>query len=121
METAAQITFKNIAHSDFLEAHINKRIAQLERVHSRITSCRVVLEAPFHSSEAKPPLGISIEVEVPRRTLIAKEAEPRHDSKNDGLGVINRAFASIEQQLEDDARMKRGEVKNHARERNDGE
>jgi ribosome-associated translation inhibitor RaiA len=121
METSPQITFKHIAHSDFLEAHITKRIAQLERVHKRIIACRVVLETPFNRAEAKAALGISIEVEVPRHTLIAKDVEQRHDSKNDGLAVVNRAFAAIEQQLEDDARKKRGEVKSHVRERNDGE
>jgi len=121
METTPQITFKNITHSDFVEAHIAKRITQLERLHARITACRVVVEAPFGSVEAKPPLGISIEIEVPRRTLIAKDVEQRHDSKGDGLAAINRAFAAIEQQLENDAQKKRGEVKNHVRERDDGE
>ena len=120
METPAQISFKNITHSDSLEAHIAKRIAQLERVHHHIIACRVIVEAPFHASEPKPALGISIEVEVPKHTLVAKEVEQRHDSKNDGLGVVNRAFESIERQLEDDARKKRGEVKHHGQERNDG-
>lgn len=120
MDTAPQITFKNIAHSDSLEAHITKRIAQLERVHHHIVACRVVIEAPFNGSEAKAPLGISIEIEVPKHTLIAKDVEQRHDSKHDALAVINRAFESIEHQLENDARKKRGEVKNHGKERNDG-
>src|SRR6185436_15232824 len=107
MQTPFQITFKNMESSEFLETHVSQRVARLDRLRRDITSCRVVLEAPNHSSEPKPPLAISIEVEVPKRTIVAKAMEPRHEVKHDVLAVITRAFDAIERQLDDDNRVKR--------------
>ena len=107
MQTPFQITFKNMATSEYLETQVSRRVARLDRLRRDIVYCRVVLEAPNHSSEQKPPLAISIEVEVPKRTIIAKESEPRHEAKHDVLAVINRAFDAVERQLEDDIRVKR--------------
>ena len=107
MQTPFQIAFKNMATSEFLETQVSRRVARLDRLRRDIVYCRVVIEAPNHSSEKKPPLAISIEVEVPKRTIIAKESEPRHEVKHDVLAVINRAFDAVERQLEDDIRIKR--------------
>jgi len=96
-----------MATSEFLETHVSRRVARLDRLRRDIVFCRVVLEAPNHSSEQKPPLAISIEVEVPKRTIVAKESEQRHEVKHDVLAVINRAFDAIERQLEDDISVKR--------------
>jgi ribosome-associated translation inhibitor RaiA len=93
--------------SPVLEAQVVKRIGRLERLRSDIVSCRVVIAAPNHSHEAKPPLAISIDVEVPQRTVIAKEVEPRRETKHDVYAVINRAFDAVERQLEDDIRIRR--------------
>ena len=120
MQTPFQISFKNMPTSEFLENHVNKRVARLDSLRRDIIFCRVVLEAPNHSSEPKPPLAISIEVEVPRRTIIAKESEQRHEAKHDLLAVINRAFDAVERQLEDDIRVKRDSAQIAKRGRRNG-
>jgi ribosome-associated translation inhibitor RaiA len=107
MQTPFQIAFKNMPSSEFFETHVSRRVAKLDRLRRDIVFCRVVLEAPNHSSEPKPPLAIAIEVEVPKRTIIAREVERRHEVKHDVLAVINRAFDAIERQLDDDIRTKR--------------
>lgn len=113
MDTQLQIAFKNMEHSDFLDALIRERVDRLETVHDHIVGCRVVVEAPFRSPEsAKPPLGISVEVAVPgSRMIVAKEAQQRHDSKGDHTAVVNRAFERIERQLEDHRDIRDGNVK----------
>ena len=107
MQTPFQLSFKNMSPSEFFEAHVKQRVARLDRLRRDIVSCRVVLEAPNHSSEPKPPLAISIEVEVPKRTIVAKAMEQRHLVKHDVLAVISRAFDAVERQLDDDNRIKR--------------
>ena len=49
----------------------------VERFHPHIIGCRVVVEAPHRSAEGhNPPIGISVEVDVPARPrIIAKDAE----------------------------------------------
>ena len=107
MQTSPQISFKNMAHSAVLESHVAKRISRLDELRNDIIFCRVVVEAPNHSQGPKPPLAISIEVEVPKRTLIAKDVEQRHDARQDEFAPINHAFDAIERQLEDDLNTKR--------------
>lgn len=107
MQTPFQISFKNMSASEFLEQYVSQRVARLDRPRRNIIFCRVVLEAPNHTLGAKPPLAVSIEVGVPKRTLVAKEVDQRHEAKHDVLAVINRAFDAIERQLEDDIRVKR--------------
>jgi ribosome-associated translation inhibitor RaiA len=111
MQTPPQISFKNMAHSAALEDQVAKRIARLDQLRDDITFCRVVVEAPNHSQGSKPPLAISIEVEVPKRTLIAKDTEQRHEARHDELAAINHAFDAIERQLEDDISVKRDRAK----------
>ena len=111
MQTPPQISFKNLAHSAFLEDHVAKRIARLDQLRDDIIFCRVVIEAPNHSQGPKPPLAISVEVEVPKRTLIAKDIEQRHDARHDELAAVNQAFDAIERQLEDDIGVKRDRAK----------
>lgn len=113
MDTPLQIAFKDMDHSDFIEGLIRERVDRLETFHDHIVSCRVVVETPFRSAAGvKPPLGVAVEVAVPGApTLVAKEAQQRHDAKADHPGVVNRAFDRIERQLEDHSDIRRGEVK----------
>jgi ribosome-associated translation inhibitor RaiA len=85
MQVQPQITFKGLRTSPALEDLIRQRIGHLERMHPRITSCRVVVEAPHRAAEtAKVPLRVAVEVEVPgRNTIVAKDAQERHEATVD--------------------------------------
>lgn len=116
MQKPLQIAFRNVDKSGFVESLIRERVDRLERFHSDIISCRVVVEAPYRSSEGgKPPLGISVEVEIPRHnTLIAKGIEEQREMKADHTRVINRSFEAIERQLSELSDIRDGIVKQHA-------
>lgn len=115
MEKPLQIAFKDLDSSAYLEGLIRDRVSRLERFHNRIVGCRVVVEIPHRSPRsAKQPIGIAVEVEVPgRSTIVAKDEENRHDTKNDQSTVINRVFDAVQRQLEDTAEIQRGDVKLH--------
>ena len=49
MQTPVQVTFRGIPSSDAIEARIFDEAKKLEKIHDKITSCRVVLESPHHS------------------------------------------------------------------------
>jgi ribosome-associated translation inhibitor RaiA/cold shock CspA family protein len=115
METPLQITFKNTESSEFLEARIRDRVERLERYNHAIIGCRVVVEVPHKSpGSGKVPLGISVEVEVPGRMLVAKGQEDMHEVKGDRTAIINRVFEAMERQLEDDSQVRRREVQDSA-------
>lgn len=115
MEKPLQIAFKDLDSSAYLEGLIRERVGRLERFHNRIVGCRVVVEIPHRSPRsAKQPIGVAVEVEVPgRNTIVAKDEENRHDTKNDQTAVINRVFDAVQRQLEDTADIQRGDVKAH--------
>lgn len=114
MQSPLQVVFKGMESSDAIDARIRERAARLERFYRRLTSCRVVIEADHRSAEGfKPPIAIQIEAHIPKHTLIAKESQNQRDMKNDRLAFVNRAFDAIQRQLEDEAKIMRGDVKQH--------
>jgi ribosomal subunit interface protein len=113
MQVDPQITFKNMESSPALRELILQRIEGLEQLHPRITSCRVVVEVPHRGSEsAKLPLGVAVEVDVPGRpTVVSKDAQERHEFKDDYMAPLNHAFDAVERQLEKISDVQAREVK----------
>jgi ribosomal subunit interface protein len=122
MQRPLDISFRNIDASDYLRNLAEERVARLERFHPRIIGCRVVIEAPHRSAEGiHPPLGVSIEVDMPGRPrIVARDVEQQRELKGDHLAALNRAFEAIERQLEDMGEKQRGEVKRHENARQTG-
>jgi ribosome-associated translation inhibitor RaiA len=115
MERPLQIAFKDMASSETLEALIRERVERLQRFHSNITGARVVIGVPHRSPESgKPPIGITVEIDVPgHKPIVAKGEQDRRETKGDHAAVINRVFEAIERQLEQTAAIRNREVKNH--------
>ena len=114
MDTPIRIAFKNLDSSEFLENHIRDRASKLERFHHKIISCRVVLDVPHRAAgNGKPPIGVSIEVEIPGRALIAKSGDGVYSSKDGGVAVVNQTFEAIERQLTEHGDIRSQQVKTH--------
>lgn len=112
MQTPLQITFKNLAKSEWLEARIRERAERLERHHHGIVSCRVVVESPHKSpGSGKLPIGLTVEVDVPGRQLVSRAQEEPRETKGDSSRVITQAFEAMERQLEDVARLHRDRIR----------
>jgi len=115
MERPLQIVFKDTASSEFLEKLIRQRASRLERKHTHIIGCRVVVDVPHRSPESgKPPLAVAVEIDVPnKKTIVGHDAQERREMKNDHYAVVNRAFDAVERQLESLSAVRRGDVKHH--------
>jgi ribosomal subunit interface protein len=122
MQRPLEIAFRDLDPSDFIRNLVEERVERLERFHPNIIGCRVVIEAPHRSAEGhNPPIGISVEVDVPARPrIVAKEVEEQRAMKGDHLVAITRAFEAVERQLEDHKDKQRGEVKRHENARQTG-
>jgi len=114
METPIQITFKNLDSSAALEDHIRERAGKLKRFHSNITSCHVVVDVPHRAAATtRPPLGVTLDVEIPGRTLVAKSGKDGHDAKGGTVAMVNRVFEAMERQLGEHADIRSQQVKTH--------
>ena len=128
-----QITFRNMQPSEAVAGRIRSEAAKLDRYYERITSCRVVVEAPHRHHKWGELFLIRIGVGVPGEEIVVRhapnqrgamtgpdarkwvkclEADTRH---KDIYVTIHDAFKAARRRLEDYARRLRGDVKSHER------
>lgn len=113
MQTPVQITFRGMPTSDAVERRIREKAAKLEHYHDRITSCRVVVEAPHRRHHKGRLYTVSIDLTVPGAELVVNNEKRFHHSHEDVYVALRDAFNAMRRQLEDFARTQRGDVKMH--------
>jgi ribosomal subunit interface protein len=104
-----QITVLNLPHSAALEARVRQMAEKLEKFHRRIVSCRVGIEELRRHRSRGRLFHVSVDLRIPGREIVSNH---RHDK--DPYLALRDAFVSLRRQLEDAARVKRGNVKAHA-------
>ena len=112
--TQPQITYRGLPHSPAMDARILELASKLDEFHPKITSCHVVVdELDRHKSKGNL-FDVRIDLHVPGRELVAT-----HQQHQDAYVAIGNAFDVMYRQLEDAARIQRGEVKRHRGDRED--
>ncbi|MGF1474352.1 MAG: HPF/RaiA family ribosome-associated protein [Geminicoccaceae bacterium] len=87
MQSEPVITFHNLPHSDGLEALIRTRIAKLEQLSRRITSCRVAIEAVSRSAAGAERFEVTLDLALPGQSVIAR-SEPHTEAQ----AAVNEVF-----------------------------
>ena len=131
MELPVQITYRNMEPSDAVTARLQEEATKLEEFFPRLTSCRVVVEAPHRHHQRGELIHIRIELGVPGKELVVshepaaraalcqdeqgvlKKQHEIHPEHKDAFVAIRDAFASARRQLQDYVQRLRGEVKTH--------
>ncbi len=109
MQSALQITFRDMAPSDALETRIRDKVAKLEKFHPHITSCRVTVEESHRHQNQGRHFGVKVEVHVPGGKSVV--ASLKHDE--DVYVATRDAFGAVRRRLEEGLRETRGAVKAH--------
>ena len=113
MQIPLQITFRNIPHSDFIEANVREKADKLEQFAEKITSCRVVVEAPHKHHHKGVIYLIKIDITLPGKEIVVKHHSDQHHEHEDVYVAIRDAFNIARRQLEEYSRQRRGQVKYH--------
>ena len=113
MKQPLEITFRDIPHSDAMEADIREKAAKLDQFYDHIMACRVMVEAPHGHHHKGNLYHVRIDLTVPDGELIASRAPKEHHAHEDAYVAIRDAFDAIKRQLQDYARKQRGKVKSH--------
>jgi len=110
-----ELTFRNMGHSDAIEAAVHERVAKLERLFPRIISCRVVVEEQAARQERTRGLAYHVRVDVraPGCELVGDKTPPPQRFHEDVYVALRDAFDAVGRELEDFARRERGDVKTH--------
>ena len=114
MQVSPEIAFRNMEPSDAVAAEIRTHAEKLEEFCDRITSCRVVLEAPHQHHQQGNLFHVRILVNVPRKELVVDREPSAHQAHQDAHVAIRDAFKAMRRQLEDYSRELRGDMKSHA-------
>jgi putative sigma-54 modulation protein len=105
MTSPIEIHFHGIEKSAAIEQRVRDKAVKLGRHFSRMTSCRVVLEAP-HRSPLKPKVfQVKIEIGVPHRQplIVRHEREGSHANAELPL-AIRDAFDTALRKVDGEAR-----------------
>lgn len=112
MQTPVQVTFRDVPHSSTIENLIQKKAAELERFHDRITSCRVSISAPHrHKRTSGSYYHVTLELSVPGAELVVGREPTQTSTHNDLQASIRDAFRAAKRQLRDHVRRIRHDVK----------
>jgi len=107
MDIPLQITVRNVEVSESTRALIRGHAAKLDRFYDRITACRVLVGVPQRYRIGQPiAYSVRIDLVVPGGELVVRR-KPRDDL----VTAIQDAFDAVARQLQDHARVQRGDVK----------
>lgn len=114
MQTLLQLTFNGIEPSDAIERRIRDEAAKLEQFYDRLTAMRVVVARPQHRHHHGDAYHIRLHLVVPGAADIAVNHEPAATAEHADVYVaIRDAFKAARRQLQDMARARHGQVKEH--------
>ncbi len=105
MQVPLEIAFHNIEHSDWAEQEVRARVADLEKLYDRLTSCRIRIDQRANNSNGTIPPVVRIEMGIPGGKDLVVSHEPDHLQRKfqrpDLHNAINEAFRVAERRLLD--------------------
>lgn len=100
MQVAPQLSFKNFEPNARVRARIEKELAHLEKVHSRLTSCKVLIEGPAGQHRTGNLARVRLYLAVPGGQDIAvSNVRDDNHAHEDVMVAIRDAFRAAERQL----------------------
>ena len=139
MDIPLTISFRNMTPSASVENQVRERAEKLGSFCDRITSCRVIVEAPHRHHHKGQAFQIHIDLSVPGKQIVIKHAPKqlaavklaegsvsenemvenheasKHGAHADVYVAIRDAFDAAGRKLQDYVRRQRGAVKKHER------
>ena len=115
MPLPLDIHFQNLERSEAVAAEIMSRAAKLEEFAGDIMSCRVTVEAPHKHHRQGNLFAVRIDLRVVGGEIVANRDTGANHAHEDVRVAIHDAFDAVRRQLQDHVRVRRGDVKRHAR------
>lgn len=114
MQTPLRITFRHMKPSAAVEARVHAHLERLERYHSRIIGCDVVIEVPPAHRRKGAPFEVRIKLSVPSGDICIGSERAARPTHTDVYTALHDAFDAAKRMLQDHAREHRGDVKRHS-------
>lgn len=105
-----EIAARDVELSETQSASIREMANHLTDIYERIVSCRIAVAVPHRRTHQPVEYQVRIDVGVPGGELIVSK-----HSSDELLTAAQAAFEAARRQLQDHARIKRGDVKSRGR------
>ena len=114
MQTPAQIEFEGMNASAELRTIIDQHVAELEKRFDRVTVARIAVKGPGDHQRTGGQYHVNIQLALPDgREVHVDHTPPQDERYADMTFAIDDAFKRARRQLQDQARLMRGDVKHH--------
>jgi cold shock CspA family protein/ribosome-associated translation inhibitor RaiA len=114
MQTPAQIEFEGVPATPELQASIDQHLAELESRFGRLTAGRVLVKGPGDRHQTGGQYQVSIRLALPDGREVNVGRTPKQDERYaDMTFAIDNAFRRARRRLQDQARLMRGQTKQH--------
>ncbi len=103
MQVPAQVTFRNLAHSDSVKEHIDEKIDKLQQMCHSIVACHVVVEFENKNQHRGNLHNTHITITVPGQELVTKlnHNEDMYVSIRDAFDDMTRKLREYIKELRD--------------------
>ena len=108
MKIPVHIQLHGMEASDALEASAREHAHKLELFAPDIMACRVAIDQPQKHQHQGRPFGVRIDLTLPGHELVVNRVQ-----NEDVYVALREAFDNMKRQVEDVARQRRGQVKQH--------
>lgn len=113
MQIPSQVTFRHMETSPALETSIRGKIADLEKISTKLISCRVVVECKHNHKNQGNLFYVSIDLRVPGKELVVSRDSGLDHAHEDAYIAVRDSFDGIARQLESHVRRQQGKKKTH--------
>ena len=115
MQTPAQIEFEDVRSSPQLQSAIERHISELEHRFGRVTAGRIVVKGLAEHHHTGGQYQVSIRLSLPEGREVNIGRTPKEDERYADLTfAVDSAFKRARRQLQDQARIMRGDEKQRA-------
>ncbi len=99
MQVPVHISFQEMEASEAVEAAIKDKVAKLEKIFNRITSCKVTVAIPHRHQHQGNHFNVRIDLSVPGAELVVNRDPVNRASHEDCYVAIHEAFNAAKKQL----------------------
>ena len=107
------VSFRQMDVSDALREEIEARFNEVSKIFEGVLACDAVVSLPHKHRTRGKIIHVRLQVKVPGTTLVVDREPEKETSHKDPYVVIADAFHALKHKLEEHARIRHGEVKQH--------
>jgi ribosomal subunit interface protein len=106
MNSALQITFRDIPPSAAIDGHVRHRAEKLDTLGERLVACHVAIEAPHRHKHHGRHYRVRLDLEVPGRVIVVDSCPDAGAQCEDVYVAIDRAFSLAVRRLRESKRRR---------------